>query len=102
MHTLKRLIRPRIPILIRMRQQTQLPVRLLDVPITTRHLHFLEAEDVVEVGGFAPLDSYHRRFLLDGEGAAGAAVVVAAVFRVPVGRAVWLRAGGFGRHGGGG
>ena len=74
--TLECLIRALIPVLVRMCQQTQLPVRLLDLAIATCRPHFLETQYVVEICRFAALDSYHRRLLLHCECAPFATIIV--------------------------
>lgn len=84
MHTLESLVSTGIPVLVGMRQQTQFPVRLLDLALSTRRLDFLESQNLVKGGGSTSFYPYHCGLLFDCEGPACAAVVMLSVFRVTI------------------
>ena len=62
MPTFERLIRTLIPILIWMRQQTQLPISLLDLRLRCA---FFQSQHLVERSRGTFPHSYHRRLLLN-------------------------------------
>jgi len=74
--TLKCLVRAVAPVLVRMREQAQLPVRLLDARLANRCALGLEPEDVIEGGRLAAAYARDGRFLVWREGAAAGAIVV--------------------------
>lgn len=67
-----------VAVLVRVRQQRLLAVRLLDLAIAARRAHALEPEDVVEGRRLAAADAEHGGLLLDGKGAALVALAVLA------------------------
>lgn len=82
--TLESLVRTSVPILVRMRKQRQLPIRFLDLSITTGSLDRFESENVVKSRGRAFPHPCHCGLLLDCECASTATVVVIAVFGVSI------------------
>lgn len=100
--TLECLVGAVISILIRVGEQTEFPVRLLDLAVGAGAFHRLKSQDIVESGGVTFADSDNGGLLVDGECAAGAAVVVVVVAGFGVAIGVRVCAACFGRHGCGG
>lgn len=74
--TLKCFVRAVAPVLVRMREQAQLPVRFLDTRLADRGAFSLYSEYVIEGRGLAAPHARDRGFLVRREGAAAGTVVV--------------------------
>lgn len=96
-HTLERLVRPIVAILIRMRQQTDLAISLFDLAIATR---LGDRQDLVEGRGIAFPYPNHLGLLLRCEGLFLIALIVVAVARGSIG--LRRRPRGAGGHAAGG
>lgn len=91
--TLKRFVCTFISILVRMGQQTEFPVRFLDVSIRTSSL---QGEDIVKCRGIAFPYSYYCRLLFDG---VLALLITLVVIAGPRSRAIGFRICSRGRSG---
>jgi hypothetical protein len=74
--TLECLICALIPILVRVRKQTQLAVRFLNLAFRARTLNLLQTQNLIEGCRRTPFYPYDSGFLFDCEGSTCATVVV--------------------------